>query len=211
MKVKYSKGRYGNHSGYEIVIRCPECGHQGTFDTINECNDKITNDSKYLLGQRVCPNPECFCHIFFVYDLQTKQIVTYPQLRIDFNSKSIPEKIKESLEEAIGCESIGAYIGAAIMVRRTLECLCDDRGATGKNLKERIANLKGKIILPAELFEALENLRLLGNDAAHIESKEYENIGKYEVSVAIELTKEVLKASYQYENLLNKLKSFKKI
>jgi len=211
MKVKYNKGRYGNHSGYEIVVRCPECGHRGTFDTINECNDKITNDSKYLLGQRVCPNPTCFCHIFFVYDLQTNKIVTYPYLRIDFDSKSIPSKIKESLEEAIGCESIEAYIGAAIMVRRTLECLCEDRGAKGKTLKERIGDLKSKIILPAELFEALDNLRLLGNDAAHIESKDYENIGKDEVNVAIELTKEVLKASYQYENLLNKLKSFKKV
>jgi hypothetical protein len=52
MKVKYNKGRYGNHSGYEIVVRFPECGHRGTFDTINECNDKITNNSKYLLGQK---------------------------------------------------------------------------------------------------------------------------------------------------------------
>jgi len=210
MKVKYSKGRYVNHSGFEIVVRCPECGHRGTFDTINECNDKITNDSKYLLGQRVCPNPECYCHIFFVLDIQSEKIVTYPYLRIDFDSKSIPGKIKESLEEAIGCESIEAYIGSAIMVRRTLEYLCEDRGATGKTLKERIRNLKGKIILPAELFEALDNLRLLGNDAAHIESKDYDNIGKDEVNVAIELTKEVLKASYQYEDLLNKLKSFKK-
>jgi len=211
MKVKYAKGRYGNHGGFEVVVKCPECGHRGTFDTINECNDKITSDNKYFLGQRVCPNPECYCHIFFVYDPQNKKIITYPHLRIDFDSKSIPGKIKESLEEAIGCESIEAYIAAAIMVRRTLECLCEDRGATGETLKERIGNLKGKIILPAELFEALDNLRLLGNDAAHIESKDYENIGKDEVNVAIELTKEVLKASYQYEDLLNKLKSFKKV
>lgn len=211
MKVKYNKANYGNHGGFEVVVRCPECGHYGTFDTMNECQDKITQDSKYLLGQRVCPNPKCYCHIFFVYDLKNQRTMTYPPLKIDFDPTSIPEKIKCSLEEAIGCESIEAYIGAAIMVRRALECLCEDRGATGKTLKERIGDLKSKIILPAELFEALDNLRLLGNDAAHIESKDYENIGKDEVSVAIELTKEVLKASYQYEDLLNKLKSFRKV
>ena len=97
------------------------------------------------------------------------------------------------------------------MVRRTLECLCEDREATGATLKDRIKSLKRKIILPDELFEALDNLRLLGNDAAHIESKDYENVGKDEVAVAIELTKEILKATYQYVSLLNKLKSFKKI
>lgn len=210
MKIKYANDRYRGHNGFAVVVKCPECGHRGTFDRIKECEDRNTDDSKFLLGQRVCPNPECYCHIFFVHDIQNKKIVTYPHLRIDFDSKSIPGKIKESLEEAIGCESIEAYIAAAIMVRRTLERLCENRGATGETLKERIKNLKGKIILPAELFEALDNLRLLGNDATHIESKDYENIGKDEVNVAIELTKEILKASYQYEGLLNKLKSFKK-
>jgi len=211
MRVKYASGRYGNSRGFEVVVKCPECGLGGTFDMIEECGDKVTNDNKFFLGQRACPNPECYCHIFFVYDIQNKKIITYPHLKIDFDSKSIPEKIKKSLEEAIECEAIEAYIASAIMVRRTLECLCEDRGATGKFLKDRIKNLKSKVILPDELFEALDNLRLLGNDAAHVESKDYENIGKDEVSLALELTKEVLKACYQYENLLKRLKSFKKV
>ena len=211
MKIKYAKGQYDNSGQIAVVIKCPDCGHGGTFDVIRDCGDKRTNDSAYVLGQRICPNPKCYCHIFFVYDSQNKKFITYPHLRIDFDSKSIPEKVKESLEQAIGCESIEAYIGSAIMVRRTLEYLCEDRGATGRSLKDRIKNLKSKVILPDELFEALDNLRLLGNDAAHIESKDYENIGKEEVSVAIELTKEVLKACYQYESILNKLKSFKKV
>jgi hypothetical protein len=211
VKIKYPKGTYTNYSGVEVVVKCPECGQGGTFDKINECNDKLTNDRNFVLGNRVCPNPQCYCHIFFVYDFRNQKIITYPPLRINFDSTSIPKKIKESLSEAIGCESIEAYMASAIMIRRTLECLCEERIATGKTLKDRIKNLKSKIILPDELFEALENLRLLGNDAAHVESKDYENIGKDEVNVAIELTKEVLKASYQYENLLNKLKSFKKV
>ncbi len=51
---------------------------------------------------------------------------------------------------------------------------------------------------------------MLGNDAAHIESQEYAKIGKEEVEVGIEFTKEVLKAVYQYSALLNKLRAFKK-
>jgi hypothetical protein len=212
MKIKYNKFSFNNNNGTAIVVKCPECGHGGTFDKIEVSQqDIITNDNKFIVGQRVCPNPACLLHIFFIHQRVENKTFTFPNLKIDFDSKSIPEKIKISFEQAIGAESIDAFIASAIMVRRTLECLCEDRNAKGNTLKDRINDLKGKIILPNELFEALDNLRLLGNDAAHVESKDYEKIGKDEVNVAIELTKEILKASYQYEGLLNKLKSFKKL
>jgi len=96
------------------------------------------------------------------------------------------------------------------MVRRTLEELCDDKASKGDNLKKRIENLQGNVLLPKELFEAMDELRLLGNDAAHIESKDYDNIGSDEVEIAIELTKEILKGVYQMDTLLSKLKGLKK-
>jgi len=51
---------------------------------------------------------------------------------------------------------------------------------------------------------------LLGNDAAHIEAKTYQSIGEPEVRIAINLTKELLKAAYQYEGLLNELTALQK-
>ncbi len=96
------------------------------------------------------------------------------------------------------------------MVRKTLEELCRDRSATGSNLKERIKQLGTKVILPQELLEGLDDLRLLGNDAAHIESQEYDKVGQEEVEVGIELAKEVLKAVYQYSALLSRLRALKK-
>lgn len=38
-------------------------------------------------------------------------------------------------------------------------------------------------MLPADLLNGLDDLRLLGNDAAHIESQEYNQVGKEEVEV----------------------------
>jgi HEPN domain-containing protein len=96
------------------------------------------------------------------------------------------------------------------MVRKTLEELCRDRQAQGKDLRERIRDLGTKIVLPQELLNGLDDLRLLGNDAAHIESREYEKIGKEEVEIGIEFAKEVLKATYQYSALLARLKSLQK-
>jgi hypothetical protein len=65
-------------------------------------------------------------------------------------------------------------------------------------------------VLPPDLLSGLDDLRLLGNDAAHIESQAYNQVSQEEVEVAIEFAKEVLKAIYQYSALLAKLKKLKK-
>jgi len=142
---------------------------------------------------------------------QSNQLVrSYPPLRIDFDKTDIPPRIVAALEEAITCHAEECFIAAALMVRKTLEELCLDRGAKGNNLKERIQDLGTKIVLPKELLDGLDDLRLLGNDAAHIESREYDQVGKDEVAVGIEFTKEVLKAAYQYATLVTKLRALKK-
>jgi hypothetical protein len=38
------------------------------------------------------------------------------------------------MEEAVACHAAECFIAAAIMVRKTLEELCRERGATGANL-----------------------------------------------------------------------------
>jgi hypothetical protein len=129
---------------------------------------------------------------------------------VDFDSSNIPTRIAASLREAINCYAIDCFVAAAIMVRKTLEELCQDRSAEGRNLRERIRSLQAKVILPQELLDGLDDLRLLGNDAAHLESKEFEKIGVEEVGAAIEFTKEVLKAVFQYSTLLKRLQSLKK-
>jgi hypothetical protein len=45
----------------------------------------------------------------------------------------------------------------------------------------------------------------LGNDAAHINAKDYDPIGSNESKLAIELAKELLKAVYQYASLVDRL------
>jgi hypothetical protein len=96
------------------------------------------------------------------------------------------------------------------MIRRTLEELCADKEAKGDNLKAKISSLKNTVIMPEKLFGALDDLRLLGNDAAHIESKTFDDVGKEEIDVAVEFTKEILKAVYQYDDLVSRIRALKK-
>jgi hypothetical protein len=194
-----------------IALRCPSCRQIGTFDRFGQDSQAFNPQGSYTMGHRICPNPSCKAVIFFVWNVRTNKLESsYPPERLDFDSTNIPSSITKALEEAITCHSTGCYIASAIMVRKTLEELCHERQATGGNLKDRLRNLGTKVVLPQELFDGLDDLRLLGNDAAHIESQEFNAIGQEEVEIGIQFAKEVLKAVFQYSELLAKLRSLKR-
>ena len=65
-------------------------------------------------------------------------------------------------------------------------------------------------MLPQALLDGLDDLRLLGNDAAHVESREYQQVGQQEVEVALDVTKEILKATYQMESIVERLKQLRR-
>ncbi|MBS1793394.1 MAG: DUF4145 domain-containing protein [Acidobacteria bacterium] len=211
-----SGNAYGTHQTI-VRLHCPACHHKGTFEQVHsDVKDfcvgiKDSSLEHYTFGQRRCPDPNCAALIFFVGEPGTNKILlTYPSERITFDTTDIPEQIKNCLEEAITCHANNCYVAAAIMVRKTLEELCSYQNATGNNLKERIKSLGTKIVLPQELIEGLDELRLLGNDAAHIESQAFHKVEHEEVETAIEFTKEVLKATFQFSTLLNRLRALKK-
>jgi Domain of unknown function (DUF4145) len=139
-----------------------------------------------------------------------KLIESFPPEIIDFDSTNLPPDILSSLEEAIKAHAAGCYRASALMVRRVLEELCEDKKATGGDLKQRLATLGASVVIPKELLDAAGELRLLGNDAAHISAKNYDDIGTEQATLAIELAKELLKAVYQYASLVDRLKALKK-
>ena len=194
-----------------VAIRCPHCGHFGTFeDLFPDLGIHRGNAVRYYLGIKRCPNIKCRGYLFFIQDVNNSEILlTSPTESIPLDKEKIPENVLRAIEEAIKCHSESCYIAAAIMIRKTLEEICFERGANGNNLKDRLINLGGKILIPKELLSGMDDLRLLGNDAAHIEAKTFNEIGKEEIEISLDFTKEILKAVYQYENLLAKLKKLK--
>lgn len=200
---------YSSGGGKRVSIRCPACSHVGTFDPLNNIPDAHVPPNLWLC-QRRCPNPSCHAHVFCIHDNSGAVMRTYPAQRIDFDPKGIPDRIVNTFSEALSCHAENLHIAAAIMIRRTLEELCEDKKATGNTLKDRIGALQSTVVLPKELFTALDDVRLLGNDAAHIEAKTYDSVGPAEIEVAIELAKEVLKAVYQLDDLVARLRALKK-
>lgn len=211
--VYAKQGAHLQQIGRTISLRCPSCRQLGTLMAAPGGQDIYCSDgvNQHLCGCRLCPNDLCKALIFVVWDGPNNTLVTsYPPERLDFDSTNIPAGITNALEEAITCVSNECYVAGAIMVRKTLEELCHERAAAGVNLKERLRSLGNKALLPKELLDGLDDLRLLGNDAAHIESQEFNQIGKEEVEIGVHFAKEVLKAVFQYSDLLAKLRSLRR-
>ncbi len=193
-----------------LSMRCSTCKQMGIFNTIAGSTD-VNFSGELIASMKICPNEPCKALVFVVYNFRTRYLaLSYPAEKLDFDTTNIPIAVAQALEEAITCHANQAYTAAAIMVRKTLEELCHNQQAEGKTLQQRLEALQTKIILPKGLIEAAHDLRLLGNDAAHIEAKTFNQVSKEEVEVGILLAKELLKAIFQYENLLGMLQGLKK-
>jgi hypothetical protein len=212
-----ANGNFVDASKLAVTIRCPHCRQLGSFNSLRAIGfnksgrvgpNRVTQI--YAATIRLCPNMACQGLVFTIESSFDGKIVEIePSQLLDFNPDGLPNCCLRTLKEAAACHAAGAYRAAAMMVRRLLEEICDANSAKGKNLHERLNSLKSIIVLPADLFDAMFALKALGNDAAHIEAKEYNEIGREEAEISIELAKEILKALYQLKGLVGRLKKQK--
>lgn len=215
----FSYNHKAQSAGTAVSCRCPHCGHKGVFSSgEGTCADfafelsRVEGVSGIIglnFGARICPNRDCRGAVFIVAQ-GSEVLATFPPRTLEFDAANLPTGVRDSLSEAIRCHAAECFKASAIMVRRTLEEVCEDKSVTGTNLKKRLEDLKDKVTLPQALFEAMDSLRLLGNDAAHIEANAYNEIGEKEVVIAIRFVQEVVKAVYQYEDLLAQIRSLQK-
>ena len=203
------------HGNRALSLRCPHCRQQGALE-VSSGNKDIDvgpqeDKGRIVVGHRRCPDPKCRQHIFVVYNGGNgKLVTTYPPERLDFDATDLPERVREALEEAVACHAAEAYTATGLMVRKALELMCEEREAEGATLYDRIEALRDKVVLPQELMDGLHDLRLLGNDAAHVTSRIYNQVGKEEVEVAMDVAKEVLKSVYQLSGLISRLRTLQR-
>jgi hypothetical protein len=200
-----------------VSIRCPHCRELGSFNALGAAKGyskigKIGPNPQlagYFASIRICPNLKCSGLVFVIESANGVPVEIEPPQLLDFNPDGLSPRLRQTLTEAIACHGAGAYRAAAMMVRRLLEEICDENNAAGANLHQRLAALKTAIVLPEPLFDAMNELKALGNDAAHIEAKAYDNIGAEEAADSIELAKEIVKALYQLKGLIARLQARK--
>ncbi len=80
---------------------------------------------------------------------------------------AIPEALRNEHDEARRCYQAKAYTASVVMIRRTLEGVCADQGASEKVLARGLEKLRETGRLDGRLYEWATELRLLGNEGAH--------------------------------------------
>ncbi len=79
--------------------------------------------------------------------------------------------------------------------------LCELKGAEGMCLIKKIDDLPTKVGLPQVFFEGMHEIRFIGNEAAHVDLKDIDNVGEEEAKLAIEMTYRTIQCSYQAEEI----------
>ncbi|KKN18021.1 hypothetical protein LCGC14_0959950 [marine sediment metagenome] len=80
----------------------------------------------------------------------------------------IPENLKNELDEAKTCFSVGAYRGCAVLARRVVQSCCIDKGSDNeKKLYQQINQLYENRVITEDIKNWATTIRWIGNDAAH--------------------------------------------
>jgi hypothetical protein len=118
----------------------------------------------------------------------------YPSRTIDKPHPSIPHEIADDWLEAQTALSSGNPKAAAVMVRRVLYSILQDRGCKLFPLKKGIEQLLAKERLPTIFDEWLPAIKEDGDDAAHPERALF--ISTENVTETLEYTSELLRFLY---------------
>ena len=119
----------------------------------------------------------CKCEMVFLVESEFYEIpgevcapqglsVLYPSDR-NVSTDSMPETASRVYADAARSYQVGLYEPCVIMCRKCIEALCQELGAKKGNLKERLAKLQKSGHIDQKLLTWADELRLIGNDAAH--------------------------------------------
>jgi hypothetical protein len=216
---------FKNDTNIKIQGKCPYCKQKVFLDSSHSVDiaqkGQVTFDrtskrtTLNIYGIRICPDPKCNKVIFFeatsfVEEDKITNLRLYPKIFSASVNSCIPELVAKSYEDALACYEYDLYTPAAIMIRKTIENICEDKGATGPNLHQRIHDLRSKITISNELYDAIMELKFLGNDAAHVEAKDFNSIDQENLKLAMLFITEILRNLYLFKDQLEAFRSLKK-
>ncbi len=119
-------------------------------------------------------------------------------------SEAVPESLRREHGEATSCFKSGAYTATVVMVRRTLEGVCNQHGVTRKPLFKALEEMEGKGLIEGRLLEWSQELRVLGNEAAHFTGG---HVSRQDASDAIALAEAILDYLYVFSARFEEFKS----
>nr|AQS33895.1 hypothetical protein [uncultured archaeon] len=181
-----------------ISINCPWCKKYVALMWLGFYKDAYGNSSQtsfpypisfmnkkayWSIGE--CPS----CNECVIIKIIDEKIVhIFPNPLPSLTDERIPLNIKNDIQEAKLCFSVGAFRACAAMCRRAIQQACIKEGAAKADLDKQIDDLKAKGIITEQISKWAHSCRFLGNDAVHPEHPEVtENDAKNVLNLAEQL------------------------
>lgn len=198
---------------------CYSCGNTGVLQKIAAFDNSVyeyhQNEAGIVIGQSLVENTEWYLFrcpvcgnpvLVSVYGCSgmpeefEEVSVEYP--KIDICYEGVPTNIKNAFESAVKTKGIDKAI-CLLSLRRTLEMICKDKNAVGRDLETKINNLIEAKVLPGMMTDAYWIVRQNGNDAAHADDVHFT---EYEVQEAIKYVAIIIDYLYSLPVRMSKLK-----
>lgn len=178
---------HSKHDLTEQKYKCAHCGietllfiisegtHIVTYDDYGYDAITLTNEYKLFL----CPACYGVNVIRITYDSEHMDEINdaeenyyhwetqylYPQTKSD-RFKNLPKEVAIPYKNAEQLKKINP-VASVIFSRKSLESICEDLGASGRNLEQKIESLAQQRAIPDSLKVAAHSIRLIGNGGAH--------------------------------------------
>ncbi len=202
----------------DAVYTCYHCGNTGLLKYIggtcwkNEECDIAPNGiiyNHFLIEHENWDIFECpVCHkpvvvstyVFDAADDLPEVTIKFPNSLI--HREGVPAEIASAFESAVKTKGIDPAI-CLLSLRRVLEMICKDKGATGNNLEIKIKNLIDAKVLPDMFDDACWIIRTLGNEAAHADAVKFSD---YEAEQVIDFLSIIIEYLYSVPMRITKMK-----
>jgi hypothetical protein len=188
-------------SGETVGVVCPHCGRPSAAELVG---GRQPADADGRMEMLWCGQCEGALLVWRDYEYVARSDGTYwmaptntrvvwPMLDRELN-EVIPEELRRLHEEARKCFHATAYAATAAMVRRAIEAMCNQQGAKGRDLKEKVGDLGQRGLVDSRLIEWMQTLRLLGNSAVH----SADDVDRKDARDALDLAEAVLDYVYVF-------------
>ena len=163
-----------SHHPQEAIAFCPHCGNDSPQRVVSQYSRFLDRKEGWVYYVLICCQT-CQAPLLYNYGAESpgsdswgftldgKELL-WPLAKTLHDC--VPRRIKEVYEEAARVKR-RAPNAFANQIRRSLEALCNDRGASGRNLNDSLRKLSEQGEIPSVLAEMSDVLRLFGNMGSH--------------------------------------------
>ena len=197
-----------NNSKEQKVLQCYFCGNETLMNLVANHKEDYADEQELVDGYNwaklfICPVCKKVTYLeerYFSEDFCINEKghmvpsitneILYPINT--FDGGKLPAHVQKSYEAALKIRKIDSSM-CLIALRKTLEIICNEKGAKGKNLWEKLRYLSDEHILPPALKDASIITKDYGNIGAHDHTI---YISDYEVNTLVEFVKYILDYLY---------------